>query len=78
MSEVTLNLLDENKRGRIKQIRGKGKLRKRFFEMGLVPGTEVEVIKRAPLGDPIELKIKGYNIAFRKNEAQYVVVEPIQ
>lgn len=78
MSEVTLNLLDENKRGRIKHIRGKGKLRKRFFEMGLIPGTEVEVIKRAPLGDPIELKIKGYNIAFRKNEAQYVVVEPIQ
>ncbi|ADI74169.1 FeoA family protein [Methanohalobium evestigatum Z-7303] len=77
MSEITLNLLDENSRGRIKQIQGKGKLRKRFFEMGLVPGSEVEVIKRAPLGDPIELKIKGYNIAFRKNEAQYVLVEPI-
>jgi ferrous iron transport protein A len=44
------------------------------MEMGVVPGAPVRVIKRAPLGDPIEIKIRGYNLALRKSEAETILV----
>ena len=48
----------------------------RLREMGLLPGTSFTLVRRAPLGDPIEIKIRGYNLTLRKTEADHVMVEP--
>lgn len=48
----------------------------RLLEMGLLPGTSVEMIRRAPLGDPLDLKIRGYHLSIRRREAQQVMVDP--
>ena len=47
----------------------------RLREMGLIAGTRVTLIKTAPLGDPLEIKVRGYNLTLRKREAEYVLVE---
>lgn len=56
------------------RITGGGPLRRRLLEMGLTPGTEVRVVKYAPLRDPMECEIKGYHIALRVSEALWIVV----
>lgn len=48
----------------------------RLREMGLLPGTTVTLVRTAPLGDPIEIKVRGYNLTLRKSEADHVMVEP--
>lgn len=48
----------------------------RLLEMGLLPGTPVEVIRLAPLGDPIDLKVRGYHLSIRKHEAELIRIEP--
>ncbi len=48
----------------------------RLREMGLLAGTRVTLIRTAPLGDPIEIKVRGYHLTLRKSEAEHVVVEP--
>ena len=47
----------------------------RLLEMGLLPGTRVEVVRYAPLGDPVEIRIRGYNLSLRKHEAEQVWVQ---
>jgi Fe2+ transport system protein FeoA len=49
----------------------------RLLELGLLPGTEVEVIRFAPLGDPIDLKVRGYHLSIRKAEAALLEVDPL-
>jgi len=49
----------------------------RLLEMGLLPGTRVEVVRYAPLGDPIEIKIRGYNLSLRKHDAEQVWIQPV-
>jgi Fe2+ transport system protein FeoA len=61
--------------GVIVKVRGTGRLRQRMMDMGLVKGTEVQVVRFAPLGDPIEFNIKGYHLSLRKREAQDILVE---
>jgi ferrous iron transport protein A len=78
MIEETLNRVNPGKKARIIQIKGKGSARRRILDMGMVPGAEIEVIKRAPLGDPIEFKIKGYNITLRKKEAEQIIVQELE
>ena len=56
-------------------IGDKGPARRRIMEMGVTPGTNVKVIKTAPLGDPIEVNIRGYELSLRKEEAMRIVVE---
>ena len=56
-------------------IGDKGPARRRIMEMGVTPGTSVKVIKAAPLGDPIEVNIRGYELSLRKEEAMRIVVE---
>lgn len=73
-----LKKLDELKIGEtglIKKVDGEGRLRRRLFDMGVTPGAEVTVRKFAPLGDPIELTIRGYELTLRKAEAHLVNVE---
>lgn len=48
----------------------------RLREMGLLTGTRVTLVRTAPLGDPIEIKVRGYHLSLRKSEAEHVVVEP--
>lgn len=75
MSDKTLNLLEVGEHARIIQVKGKGGPRKRLLDMGMVPGATLRVIKKAPLGDPVDFKVKGYNLSLRKREAEMVVVE---
>lgn len=60
----------------VKRIHGEGPLRRRIMDMGITKGTEVYVRKVAPLGDPVELTVRGYELFIRKNEAEAVEVEP--
>ena len=50
--------------------------RSRLMEMGLLVGTKVELVRFAPLGDPVEIKVRGYNLTLRKSEAEQIIVEP--
>ena len=61
--------------GLIKQVEGEGRLRRRLFDMGVTPGAKVYLRKKAPLGDPLEVTIRGYELTLRKTEAQLVVLE---
>ena len=59
----------------IAKLRGEGALRRRIMDMGLTKGTEVYVRKVAPLGDPIELTVRGYELSVRKGDAEMIEVE---
>lgn len=61
--------------GIIEKINGEGKIRRRLFDMGLTPGAEVFLRKKAPLGDPIEITLRGYELSLRKDEAQFVDIK---
>ena len=52
--------------------------RPRLMEMGLLVGTQVELVRFAPLGDPVEIKVRGYNLTLRKQEAEQIFVRPNQ
>ena len=73
-----LKRLDEFKIGEtglIKKVEGEGRLRRRLFDMGVTPGATVYLRKKAPLGDPLEVTIRGYELTLRKTEAELVVLE---
>jgi ferrous iron transport protein A len=70
-----LSDLRPGERGTIAKVGGKGAVHRRILDMGVVPGAEVEVLRVAPLGDPVEVKIKGYNLSLRKGEAKEIEVE---
>lgn len=57
------------------KVEGEGRVRRRLFDMGITPGTEVFLRKKAPLGDPLEVTIRGYELTLRKDEAMLVVME---
>ena len=73
----TLFDLQQGERGIITKVRGRGAFRKRITEMGFVRGKEVTVVKSAPLLDPVEYKILGYNISLRHTEARLIEIIPI-
>lgn len=62
-------------RGRVSQIEGDDDVSLRLLEMGLTPGVEFTLIGKAPLGDPLEIAVRGYRLSVRKSEAQRVEVE---
>ena len=75
-----MTCLDELKPGqkaKIMRVQGAGPVKRRIVEMGLGRGTEVKVIKVAPLGDPVEITARGYNLSLRKEEAASIIVEPL-
>ena len=61
--------------GRIVKVNGEGKIRRRLFDMGVTPQADVIMRKKAPLGDPIEVTVRGYELTLRKVEAACVEVE---
>ncbi len=75
---MTLRELGVGKSAVIRQVGGDGALRQHFLDMGMVPGAEVTVVKLAPMGDPMELQIHGYELTLRLSEAEQITVEPIQ
>ena len=62
----------------IKTVGGEGKIRRRLFDMGVTPGAHVYVRKVAPLGDPVEVTIRGYELTLRKDEAKLITVMIIE
>lgn len=60
--------------GIIKIVEGERRIRRRLFDMGITPGTSVYLRKKAPLGDPIEVTVRGYELTLRKNEAELVTM----
>ena len=75
---MTLRELGVGKSAVIRQVGGDGALRQHFLDMGMVPGAEVTVVKLAPMGDPMELQIHGYELTLRLSEAEQITVELIQ
>ena len=61
-------------RGTINQLLGEGEITQRLLEMGLTPGTEIQIVRFAPLGDPIDIKIRGYHLSVRRQEAEVILV----
>ena len=59
----------------VKTVGGEGALRLRFLDMGIIPGTRVAVSKAAPLGDPIQLSLRGYSLTMRLSDAEMITVE---
>ena len=75
MNETTLNSLQQGESGIVENITtSDSKLKMRLLELGLLKGTLIELIRYAPLGDPIEIKIRGYRLSIRKIEAESVVI----
>jgi len=73
--EVKLSEFKIGDEGIIKIVNGEGKLRRRLFDMGVTPGAHVKLIKKAPLGDPLEVNIRNYELTLRKSEASLVIME---
>lgn len=61
--------------GTVKRVAGDGRVRRRLFDMGVTPGAGLVMRKKAPLGDPIEINIRGYELTLRLTEAECVIVE---
>jgi Fe2+ transport system protein FeoA len=61
--------------GLIKKVEGEGRLRRRLLDMGVTPNANVYFRKKAPLGDPLEITIRGYELTLRKSEAELVYLE---
>lgn len=69
---MTLNELRPGQSGVITEVGGEGALRCRFLDMGLIPRTKVKLIKTAPMGDPIEIELRGYNLTLRIDDAKKI------
>ena len=74
----TLDELMPGQQAVVKRVGGSGSVRHRLMDMGLVSGVVVETLKAAPLGDPMEYKLRGYHLSLRKTEAHLVEVEIAQ
>ncbi len=74
---TTLKELKPGQSGTVVKVTGAGALRRRLFDMGITPGAQVTMRKLAPLGDPMEIRLRGYELSVRKAEAEEVLVEQI-
>ena len=70
-----LSDLSIGERAKVVRVNGEGVVRRRLFDMGITPGAEVYLRKKAPLGDPIEIVLRGYELTLRKAEAARVEIE---
>ena len=73
--EKNLNDFRIGEKGVVKFVEGEGKVRRRLFDMGVAPGAEIYLKKKAPLGDPIEIRIRGYELTLRCADAKMIEVE---
>ena len=77
MAVSTLRDMKPGQKGKVLKVKTKGETNRRIVEMGVTTGSLVEVERIAPLGDPIEIKVKGYHLSLRKDEAASIEVEKI-
>lgn len=75
MSTTTLDTLEPGSKAIVRSVSAKGPTRRRIAEMGLCPGTEVTMVRHAPLKDPMEFLVRGYNLTLRKAEAAAIIVD---
>ncbi len=73
--EKYLNEMKKDEEGVVKKVTAEGRIKRRLFDMGITPGANLKYKKAAPLGDPIEITIRGYELSLRKDEADKVLVE---
>lgn len=71
----TLKDIEIGQTAKVKKLHGEGAVKRRIMDMGITKGTEVFVRKVAPLGDPIELKVRGYELSIRKADAEQIEVQ---
>lgn len=62
-------------RAKIRCHHAKGAIRQRLLDLGFVPGTEIDMVRSAPLGDPVQCKVSGYNVTLRRSEADLIELE---
>ena len=74
---MTLDQLRPGMTGKIISVGGEGELRLRLLDMGLIPRTEVTLIKVAPMGDPIEIRVRGYELTLRVSDARKIEVSEV-
>lgn len=72
---MKLTNLPIGEKAKVVAIKGDSPITKRLMEMGVVPGVSLRLVKSAPFGDPLEIRIRGYSLAMRKSEAQTIEVE---
>ena len=72
---MTINDLKIGQSGTISIVGGEGALRLRFLDMGLIPGTKVQLQKIAPLGDPIQIRVRGYELSIRREDAAKIMLQ---
>ena len=72
--EKTLDQVEVKQSVKVLKVGGEGRIRHHLFDLGVTPGVEIYVRKVAPLGDPIEVTIRGYELTLRKSEAQLISV----
>ncbi len=70
----TLKEMKVGEIGAVKKVNGEGAIKRRIMDMGITKGTEIFVRKVAPLGDPIEVTVRGYELSVRKNDAEMIVM----
>ena len=75
MPQCSLSQLTPGQSARVTRIEGLPSSRQRLQEMGLLRGTPVQFVRAAPLGDPIEIRVRGYNLSLRRQEADAIIVE---
>lgn len=71
----TVDKLKHGEKGYVVSLGGQGALRRHIIDMGITPGAEIIMVKTAPMGDPIELTVRGYELSIRKSEAQTITIE---
>jgi len=74
---ISMRQLAVNQKGCIHAVTASGELGRRIRDMGLVPGTELMVVGRAPLKDPVAVRMKGFTLSLRNNEADFITVEAL-
>ena len=70
-----LSQLEIGERGTVQAVHGEGAVRRRLFDMGITPGAEIYLRKKAPLGDPIEINLRSYELSLRREDAELIEVE---
>lgn len=75
MATFSLDQLDVGRQGRIAKISAQPDVRHRLMEMGVLRGSVIRVVGRAPMGDPIDVEVRGYHLSLRKSEARFVQIE---
>ena len=75
MFKLTMRQMSKNQSGTITSIRANGEMGRRIRDMGLIPGAEIKIQGKAPLNDPVALRVMGFTLTLRNNEADYIEVE---